>query len=51
MIIAFDMSSLADGAKVSEEYVENGRKGFCIWNPISKSGLRLGPEDGDILLF
>jgi len=30
MTIAFDMSSLADGAKVSEEYVENGRKGFCI---------------------
>jgi hypothetical protein len=30
MTVAFDTSSLADGGKVSEEYVEIGRNGFCI---------------------
>jgi hypothetical protein len=30
MTIAFGTPSLADGGKVSEEYVEIGRKGFCI---------------------
>jgi len=51
MTNVFDTSSVADGGKVSEKYVDNGRKGFCIWNPISKPGLPLSPEDGDILLY
>jgi hypothetical protein len=41
---------VADGGKFSEKYVESGKKWFCIWNPISKPGLPLGPEDGGILL-
>jgi len=51
MTIASDTSSLADGGKVSEKYVESGRKGFCIWNPTFKTGLPLSAEDGGSLIF